>query len=228
MGTGTYAPRRTRASQPARDQTASLRAAAAGVSPRAAAVWLGVTMGGRSRSSLLNCLRDAALRPLGVMRYILSDLTSALWMFRRFECSVDPPCPSTAAQRRRCRMGRPIEQIRTGLLHPTQQGPSAGPALRDRHGTIDLSPCPASSEQARRHHQRCLRQHQRHSNQQRRPRRRCPRVQALVAVASAPGAGPRPQRDRRRQIAAATAPSARGAADESDENPSLTEANAWV
>lgn len=49
------------------------------------------------------------------------------------------------------------------LLHPMQQRPSAGPALRNLHGTIDPSPCPVSPEQARRHHQR-------YANQQRCPR----------------------------------------------------------
>ena len=83
MGTGTYAPRRTRASQPDLDHAARRRAATSGVSPRAAAAWVGVTMGGLSRSSLLNWLRDVALRPAGRMRYILSEKTSSMMTFLR-------------------------------------------------------------------------------------------------------------------------------------------------
>ena len=83
MGTGTYAPRRTRASHPDLDHAARRRAATSGVNPRAAAAWVGVTMGGLSRSSLLNWLRDVALRPAGRMRYILSDRTSPGLTFLR-------------------------------------------------------------------------------------------------------------------------------------------------
>ena len=83
MGTGTYAPRRTRASHPDLDHAARRRAATSGVSPRAAAAWVGVTMGGLSRSSLLNWLRDVALRPAGRMRYILSERTSSTMTFLR-------------------------------------------------------------------------------------------------------------------------------------------------
>ena len=83
MGTGTYAPRRTRASHPDLDHAARRRAATSGVNPRAAAAWVGVTMGGLSRSSLLNWLRDVALRPAGRMRYILSERTSPMMTFLR-------------------------------------------------------------------------------------------------------------------------------------------------
>ena len=83
MGTGTYAPRRTRASHPDLDHAARRRAATSGVSPSAAAAWVGVTMGGLSRNSLLNWLRDVALRPAGRMRYILSERTSPMMTFLR-------------------------------------------------------------------------------------------------------------------------------------------------
>ncbi len=83
IGTGTYAPRLTRASHPARDQAASLRAAAACVIPSAMAAWPAVSTEGLSRSNLLSCSRDVALRPAGFMRYILSDLTSIWKIFQR-------------------------------------------------------------------------------------------------------------------------------------------------
>lgn len=59
------------------------------------------------------------------------------------------------------------------------------PGTSRRHGTIDLSPCPASREQACRHRQRCVRQHQRHAKQQRRPSRHCQGAHALPAAAAA-------------------------------------------
>src|SRR5512138_778464 len=79
IGTGTYAPRLTRASHPARDQAANLRAAAARVIPSVLAASLAVTTEGLSRSSRLSCSRDVALSPDGFMRYILSEQRS----FRR-------------------------------------------------------------------------------------------------------------------------------------------------
>ena len=70
MGTRTQAPRLTRASQPALDQAASLRAAAPDHSPSKTAAPGGVNSDGLSNSNLLSCFREDALRREGSMRYI--------------------------------------------------------------------------------------------------------------------------------------------------------------
>ena len=87
IGTGTYAPRLIRASHPARDQAANLRAATAFVTPRMLAASPAVSTVGFSRSSRLSCSRDVALRPDGFMRYILSAKTSLNVTFLRLKCS---------------------------------------------------------------------------------------------------------------------------------------------
>lgn len=73
IGTGTYAPRLTRASHPARDQAANLRAAATCVIPSLLAASPAVSTEGLSRRSRLSCWREVALSPDGFMDYILSE-----------------------------------------------------------------------------------------------------------------------------------------------------------
>jgi len=66
---------------------ASRREAAAGGSPGVDAARLVVTRGELSRSRRLSSRREAALRPDGVMHYILGEITSVWKMFLRFRCS---------------------------------------------------------------------------------------------------------------------------------------------
>ena len=143
MGTGTYAPRRTRASHPDLDHAARRRAATSGVSPRAAAAWVGVTMGGLSRSSLLNWLRDVALRPAGRMRYILSEITSPMVTFLRSVYSFfGPLAPLTGPQ-----LDRRADDQKNCPLQATTRLSGCGllPEMYRRNVRRDISGKPADA-----------------------------------------------------------------------------------